>query len=157
MSIFSKMLLISLMFSITSCTENVLSGSEFNRVPTEVNNLDNPNYFIEVVGSSVFFRTDGSILSKEAKDTLMAQVNWLLINKKTTAIIEGHSDELGTREYNLALGARRAAASRDFLVANGVEVSRLRILTFGKERPAEICSAELCYSKNRRSSTILDR
>lgn len=157
MNIFSKMSLILLMFSITSCTENVLSGSEFNTNSTEVNNVNSSNYFIEVVGPSVFFGADDSLLNKEAKDTLMAQVNWFLINKQTTAVIEGHADEQGTLEYNLALGASRAAASRDFLVANGVEDSRLRILTFGKERPAEICSAEHCYSKNRRSSTILDR
>ena len=76
-------------------------------------------------------------------------------NPSFTAIIEGHADEQGTREYNLALGARRAAAVRDFLVTQGVADARLRTVTFGKERPIEVCSTEVCYAKNRRAVTVI--
>ncbi|MEN8936034.1 MAG: OmpA family protein, partial [Planktotalea arctica] len=86
---------------------------------------------------------------------LDGQTRWLTENSDYTAIIEGHADEQGTREYNVALGERRANTVRDYLVSKGVPSSRLRVVSYGKERPIEICSAEDCYAKNRRAVTVL--
>lgn len=112
-------------------------------------------YFQEQVGDRVLFVVDTSTLTPEAQQTLLGQARFLTDNGGYTAIIEGHADERGTREYNLALGARRAAAVQDFLVANGVSPSRLRTVTYGKERPIQICSDEACYAQNRRAVTVL--
>ncbi len=112
-------------------------------------------YFEETVGDRVLFAVDQSTLSDEARGRLAQQAQWLSRNPEYTAVIEGHADEQGTREYNLALGARRAASARDFLVAQGVAGSRLRTVTYGKERPIEICSTEECYNQNRRAVTVI--
>ncbi|MBA4324974.1 MAG: peptidoglycan-associated lipoprotein, partial [Rhodobacter sp.] len=80
---------------------------------------------------------------------------WLNQNPGYAAIIEGHADEQGTREYNLALGARRAAAVQNFLISQGVAANRLRTISYGKERPIKVCSDEACWSQNRRSVTVL--
>ncbi|PWE29424.1 peptidoglycan-associated lipoprotein Pal [Maritimibacter sp. 55A14] len=114
-----------------------------------------PQYFNQTIGDRVHFAVDESTLTQEARTTLDGQANWLMQNAEFTAIIEGHADEQGTREYNLALGARRASAVRDYLVSRGVADSRLRTVSYGKERPIEICSTEACYSKNRRAVTVL--
>ncbi|NKB28680.1 MAG: peptidoglycan-associated lipoprotein Pal [Rhodobacteraceae bacterium] len=112
-------------------------------------------YFSQTVGDRVLFPVDQSSLTAEARQLLAAQAQWLNTNPQYTAVVEGHADEQGTREYNLALGARRAAAAQEFLVAQGVLASRLRTVTFGKERPIEICSQEGCYAKNRRAVTVI--
>lgn len=114
-----------------------------------------PAYFQQTIGDRIFFAIDQSSLSPEARATLDGQANWLLQNGGFTAVIEGHADEQGTREYNLALGARRANSVQEYLVSRGVPSSRLRVVSYGKERPVEICSNESCYSKNRRSVTVL--
>ncbi len=112
-------------------------------------------FFNQSVGDRVLFAVDQSTLTVEAQSILTAQAQWLLTNGEYLALIEGHADEQGTREYNLALGARRASAVRDFLVSQGVPTSRLSTVSYGKERPIEICSAESCYQQNRRSVTVL--
>ena len=114
-----------------------------------------PSYFSQSVGDRVLFAVDQSSLGDSARQTLIGQANWLKANPDYTAIIEGHADEQGTREYNLALGARRAASARDFLVSQGVPPRRLRTVTYGKERPIEVCSTEACYAKNRRAVTVI--
>lgn len=114
-----------------------------------------PAYFSQAIGDRVLFAVDQSTLGPEAQATLGAQAQWLLTNTDYTATIEGHADEQGTREYNLALGARRANAAREFLISRGVAGSRLKTVSYGKERPIEICSDEACYSKNRRAVTVL--
>lgn len=114
-----------------------------------------PAYFQQAVGDRVLFAVDQSTLTDEARTTLAEQARWLTQNGAYTATIEGHADEQGTREYNLALGARRASAVRDFLVDRGVADSRLTTVTYGKERPLEICSNERCYAQNRRAVTVL--
>jgi peptidoglycan-associated lipoprotein len=114
-----------------------------------------PAYFEAVVGDRVLFLVDQSSLTREAETILQAQADWLMRNTDFAAVIEGHADEQGTREYNLALGARRANAARDFLVSRGVPGGRLQVVSFGKERPIEICSDEACYAKNRRAVTVL--
>ena len=108
------------------------------------------------MGDRVFFAVDESVLSSQARDTLDGQATWLKSNADYTVIIEGHADEQGTREYNLALGARRANAVREYLIVAGVGGDRIQTLSYGKERPVEICSLERCYAQNRRGVTVLN-
>lgn len=112
-------------------------------------------YFNQTIGDRVLFAVDQSTLSAEAQTVLAGQANWLNQNPGYSAIIEGHADEQGTREYNLALGERRANAVREFLISRGVAGNRLRTISYGKERPIEICSNEACYAQNRRAVTVL--
>jgi len=112
-------------------------------------------YFQTSVGDRVLFAVDQSTLSADAITTLNAQANWLSSNGSYAVVIEGHADEQGTREYNLALGDRRAQAVRDHLVARGIAPGRISTITFGKERPIEICSTEACWSQNRRAVTAV--
>ncbi len=117
--------------------------------------FDTPEFFVASVGDRVLFEVDQTTLSPEAMSILDAQAGWMAQNTEATALIEGHADEQGTREYNLALGARRASAVQNYLVSRGVADNRLRTVTYGKERPIEICSTETCWSKNRRAVTIV--
>ena len=103
-------------------------------------------YFQNLVGDTVLFTVDQSGLRPDAISILNAQVNWLKEKKFLPITIEGHADEQGTREYNLALGARRATAVREFLLAKGIEQDRISIVTYGKERPLRVCSNEECLS-----------
>ena len=107
------------------------------------------------VGDRVFFMEDQSSLTPEAQETLRRQSAWLNKYPRVTVQVEGHADEQGTREYNLALGARRANAVREYLVSRGVPTSRLQTVSYGKERPLAICSDETCYSQNRRAVTVI--
>ena len=108
------------------------------------------------IGDTVLFGYDSSSLSPEALDTLDAQAALLNAKPSFRVKIEGHADERGTREYNLALGQRRASATRDYLVAKGVDGSRIRIVSYGKERPSAVGSNETSWAKNRRSVTVLN-
>jgi peptidoglycan-associated lipoprotein len=120
------------------------------------NDPNSPAYFAQTLGDRVFFAVDQSTLSSEAQQTLSAQAQWLNNQGASYAIIiEGHADEQGTREYNIALGDRRANAVRNYLVSAGVAAARLRTVSYGKERPVEVCSVEACYAKNRRAVTVL--
>lgn len=112
-------------------------------------------YFNQTLGDRVFFAVDQSSLSDAARATLAGQAQWLQTNRDYAFIIEGHADEQGTREYNLALGERRASAVQDFLISQGIAPSRMRTVSYGKERPVEVCSTEACYSRNRRAVTVL--
>lgn len=114
-----------------------------------------PAYFQEVVGDRVLFAVDQSTLSPLARSVLGAQARWMTANPGFTAIIEGHADERGTTEYNIALGARRAAAVQEYLFNQGVALNRMQVVSYGKERPIEICSDEGCYEQNRRAVTVL--
>jgi len=112
-------------------------------------------YFQQTLGDRVFFAVDQSSISDEARGILTRQAQWLQTNSNYAVIIKGHADEQGTREYNLALGARRASAVQNFLISQGVSAGRMRTVSYGKERPIEICSDEACYSRNRRAVTVL--
>lgn len=114
-----------------------------------------PAYFNQAIGDRVLFAVDQSTLSADAQATLDAQAQWLMTNSDYLAVIEGHADEQGTREYNIALGARRANAVMEYLISKGVATSRLRQISYGKERPIEVCSQEACYAKNRRAVTVI--
>ncbi|MBC7156704.1 MAG: peptidoglycan-associated lipoprotein Pal [Rhodobacteraceae bacterium] len=115
-----------------------------------------PAYFQASVGDRVFFAVDESTLSASARATLDGQADWLMNQGSGfDVIVEGHADEQGTREYNLALGARRANAVQEYLVSRGVSPGRIRTVSYGKERPVELCSDESCYSINRRAVTVI--
>lgn len=107
------------------------------------------------VGDRIFFDTDSSVIRADAQTTLARQAQWLNQYPAYTITIEGHADERGTREYNIALGARRAAATRDFLVARGVAGNRLKTISYGKERPVAACDDISCWTQNRRAVTVL--
>ena len=107
------------------------------------------------VGDRVFFDTDQSSLRADARATLQRQAAWLNQYPNVRVTLEGHADERGTREYNLALGARRANAAREYLISRGVAGNRVKVVSYGKERPIEICSEEACYAQNRRAVTVL--
>ena len=121
----------------------------------DVNNPNSPAYFNQAVGDRVHFVVDQSSLTPAAMLTLDGQATWLNAHPDYQAIIEGHADEQGTREYNLALGARRANAAREYLISKGVTGARLRTISYGKERPIATCSNESCYSQNRRAVTVI--
>jgi len=112
-------------------------------------------YFNMVVGDRVFFDTDRHDLSPDAQYVLSKQAQWFAANPGTTATIEGHADERGTREYNLALGARRANSARAYLISQGVDGSRLRTVSYGKERPVALGSNEQAWAQNRRAVTVV--
>ena len=107
------------------------------------------------VGDRVFFTTDSTSLTAEARQILDKQAVWLNKYSNYPITIEGHADERGTREYNLALGARRAAATRDYLSSRGVRRGRIKTISFGKERPVAVCNNISCWSQNRRAVTVL--
>ena len=115
---------------------------------------DTVEYLANGVPDRVFFATNKFSLTTAARDTLRKQSTWLRKNKDVTVTIEGHADERGTREYNLALGERRANAAKDYLMTYGVSGKRLSVISYGKERPVNPASSPLAWSQNRRSVTV---
>ena len=114
-----------------------------------------PQDFTVNVGDRVFFDSDSSELNGQAVATLDKQAQWLTRYSQYAFTVEGHADERGTREYNSALGARRAEAVKNYLAARGVGAGRIRTISYGKERPVEVCDDIRCWSKNRRGVTVL--
>ena len=163
MNIWTKAGLVAAALTLAACNDAGYLGGD--------SPYDNPNgadnglgssadpssiaYFQEAIGDRVLFLVDQSTLSEQGRLTVLSQANWLMENPDYVAVIEGHADEQGTREYNLALGARRASAVQELLVAQGVASNRIRTVSYGKERPLEICSEESCYAQNRRAVTVL--
>ena len=112
--------------------------------------------FVVNVGDRVFFETDSSELTTQSRATLDKQAQWLTnYSQYSQFTIEGHADERGTREYNIALGARRAQAVRDYLTSRGIAANRMRTISYGKERPVAVCNDISCWSQNRRAVTVL--
>ncbi|BAT61656.1 outer membrane lipoprotein Omp16 precursor [Variibacter gotjawalensis] len=112
--------------------------------------------FVVNVGDRVFFESDSTELSSQARATLEKQAQWLAKYNRYSFLIEGHADERGTREYNIALGARRSQAVREYLASRGIEPSRMRTISYGKERPVAVCNDISCWSQNRRAVTVLN-
>jgi peptidoglycan-associated lipoprotein len=112
--------------------------------------------FVVNVGDRVFFETDQTDLTPTAIATLDKQAQWLSRYPQYTFLVEGHADERGTREYNFSLSARRAQNVRDYLASRGIPASRIRTVSYGKERPVAVCNDISCWSQNRRSVTVLD-
>ncbi len=115
---------------------------------------DTVKYLADGVPDRVFFATNESILTTASRETLRAQAAWLRQNSNINIVVEGHADERGTREYNLALGERRANSAKDYLMTYGISSDRISVLSYGKERPVDAGSTPLAWSKNRRSVTV---
>jgi len=115
---------------------------------------DSVEYLASGVADRVFFATNETVLTTPARETLRKQAAWLRKNSKLTVVLEGHADERGTREYNLALGERRANSAKDYLMTYGISSDRISVLSYGKERPVDSGSNPLAWSKNRRSVTV---
>ena len=137
----------------------VLSACATKKVSTQMQGdvytgTDTVEYLASGVPDRVFFATNESVLTTAARETLRKQAAWLIKNSKVTVVLEGHADERGTREYNLALGERRANAAKDYLMTYGISSDRISVLSYGKERPVDSGSNPLAWSKNRRSVTV---
>ena len=115
---------------------------------------DTVEYLASGVPDRVFFATNESVLTTASRDTLRKQAAWLRKNSDITVVLEGHADERGTREYNLALGERRANAAKDYLMTYGISSDRISVISYGKERPVDSGSNPLAWSKNRRSVSV---
>ena len=115
---------------------------------------DTVEYLADGVPDRVFFATNETILTTASRETLRAQAAWLRKNSSINVVLEGHADERGTREYNLALGERRANSAKDYLMTYGISSDRISVLSYGKERPVDAGSNPLAWSKNRRSVTV---
>jgi peptidoglycan-associated lipoprotein len=113
--------------------------------------------FVVNVGDRVFFESDSTELTAQSRSTLDKQAQWLQMYNRFAFTIEGHADERGTREYNIALGARRAQTVRDYLAARGIDANRMRTISYGKERPVAVCNDISCWSQNRRAVTVLNQ
>jgi len=107
------------------------------------------------VGDRIFFDTDSTSIRADAQQTLSRQAQWLAKYPNYQIIVEGHADERGTREYNLALGARRAAATKEYLASRGVPAGKMKTISYGKEKPVAVCDDISCWSQNRRAVTVL--
>jgi peptidoglycan-associated lipoprotein len=140
--------------SIAACAnqnaDNALANANSAAIPGSQQD------FVVNVGDRVFFETDSSELSAQARATLDKQAQWLSRYPQYTFTIEGHADERGTREYNLALGARRAQAVRDYLISRGIAANRMNTISYGKERPVALCDDISCWAQNRRAVTVLN-
>jgi peptidoglycan-associated lipoprotein len=111
--------------------------------------------FVVNVGDRIFFETDSTDLTSTAQATLDKQAEWLTRYGRYSFTMEGHADERGTREYNFALGARRAEVAKNYLISRGVSGGRIRTVSYGKERPVAVCDDISCWSQNRRAVTVL--
>ena len=153
-----KLIILFLFVSISACEQDVLLNSNLSNtnIPKSKITDETEKYFIEKIGDRILFEVDNSGLTALAKTTLNSQADWLLINAEYQVLIEGHADEQGTRDYNLALGARRAQIVKEYLISRGIDPNNISIVTYGKERPLENCSAEVCWSQNRRAVTIVN-
>ena len=137
--------------ALSACATSKKSGQIQSDVYT---GNDTVEYLASGVKDRVFFATNESVLTTAARETLRKQAAWLRKNSKITIVLEGHADERGTREYNLALGERRANAAKDYLMTYGISSNRISVLSYGKERPVESGSNPLSWSKNRRSVSV---
>jgi peptidoglycan-associated lipoprotein len=144
------MAVIGAMLFVAACAQTQPDGLQGNVKPGTGQD------FVVNVGDRVFFEEDQSTLNAQAKATLDKQAQWLSSYSKYTITVEGHADERGTRQYNLALGARRANATRDYLVSRGVSAARIKTISYGKERPVAVCNDNSCWSQNRRAVTVLN-
>ena len=137
----------------------VLSACATKKVSTNLQGdvytgTDTVEYLASGVPDRVFFATNESVLTTASRETLRKQAAWLRKNSSVTIVLEGHADERGTREYNLALGERRANAAKDYLMTYGISSDRMSVLSHGKQRPVDSGSNPLAWSKNRRSVTV---
>jgi peptidoglycan-associated lipoprotein len=149
---FAAVILAGLM--IAGCAKQAVNGTDASAGNAAPGSQQD---FVVNVGDRVFFETDSTELTEQARATLDKQAQWLNNYNRYSFTIEGHADERGTREYNIALGARRAQTVREYLVSRGVAANRMRTISYGKERPVAVCDDISCWSQNRRAVTVLDQ
>lgn len=142
--------------SASSSGSSSSSGTSASSSSSSSDDAMTPADKLARVGNTVYFDFDSAALSYDAQVTLSRQHAFLQLNPEAVVVIEGHADERGTREYNLALGDRRASAARDYLLAKGIDAARIRTVSYGKERPAMSGSNETSWAKNRRAATVLN-
>lgn len=174
-------IMIALMLALVGCARNqpAIPEARLGKSPSDFgrpgygadrqygnrNSVDRGNSGVSAAGRGlaaagtdiVYFSSDSAELTPEARSELAQQANWLGRNRSQSITIEGHADERGTREYNLALGARRAEAVKRFLIEHGIDGTRVRTSTYGKERPLAVCDDISCWSQNRRAQTVIAR
>ena len=139
---------------LSACATKKISAPAGQMQGDVYTGTDTVEYLADGVPDRVFFATNESILTTRSRDTLRKQAGWLRENSDVTVVLEGHADERGTREYNLALGERRANAAKDYLMTYGISSNRISVISYGKERPVDSGSNPLAWSKNRRSVTV---
>ena len=146
------LIIVSASLALTACAS---TSKQSGKMQSDVyTGTDTVEYLASGVADRVFFATNKSTLTTAARDTLRKQAAWMRKKKDLTLAIEGHADERGTREYNLALGERRANAAKDYLMTYGISANRLSVISYGKERPVNSGSNPLAWSQNRRSVTV---
>jgi peptidoglycan-associated lipoprotein len=144
----------AMMLAVAACsTNNPVDPNNPNAAAAPPGSVQD---FVVNVGDRVFFESDQSDLTPQARATLDKQVQWLQQYAQYSFTVEGHADERGTREYNIALGARRAQTVRDYLTSRGINSGRMRTISYGKERPVAVCNDISCWSQNRRAVTVLN-
>ena len=146
-----KLILVASLVLTACATQKKTTGQLQSDVYT---GSDSVEYLASGVKDRVFFATNETVLTTASRETLRKQAAWLRKNSKITVVLEGHADERGTREYNLALGERRANSAKDYLMTYGISSDRISVLSYGKERPVDSGSSPLAWSKNRRSVTV---
>ena len=139
--------------SMGACANKNLNGMDANASAATPGSQQD---FVVNVGDRVFFESDQTELSPQAIATLEKQAQWLQTYNRYAFTIEGHADERGTREYNIALGARRAQSVKAYMSSHGIDPSRMRTISYGKERPVAVCNDISCWSQNRRAVTVLN-
>jgi len=140
--------------AISACAKNAAEDAQANAAGQATPGSQQD--FVVNVGDRVFFETDSSELTPQSRATLDKQAQWLNNYRQYGQFtVEGHADERGTREYNIALGARRAQTMRDYLISRGVVANRMHTISYGKERPVALCDDISCWSQNRRAVTVL--
>ena len=148
-------LVILLSLIVSACATKTTTTKVEGQMQGDVyTGTDTVKYLADGVPDRVFFATNESILTTKSRDTLRKQANWLRENSSINVVVEGHADERGTREYNLALGERRANAARDYLMTYGISGKRLSVISYGKEKPVNPKSSPISWSQNRRSVTV---
>jgi peptidoglycan-associated lipoprotein len=141
--------------AISACAKNAEDGAQANAAGQATPGSQQD--FVVNVGDRVFFETDSTELTPQSRATLDKQAQWLTnYSQYGQFTLEGHADERGTREYNIALGARRAQTVRDYLASRGIAATRMRTISYGKERPVAVCNDISCWSQNRRVVTVLN-
>jgi peptidoglycan-associated lipoprotein len=152
---FSLMAALAVGLALSACARNNADNDALNGAYGAAGAPGSVQEFAASVGDRVFFETDSTELTSTGQTTLDKQAAWLNQYPRYTFTIEGHADERGTREYNFALGARRAETTKNYLIAKGVSVARIKTISYGKERPVAVCNDISCWSQNRRAVTVL--
>ena len=145
------LIIIATTFALSACSTAKKSTVGSGDVYT---GSDTVQYLASGVKDRVFFATNKSALTTASRDTLRKQASWMRKNKNLNVVLEGHGDERGTREYNLALAEKRANAARDYLLTYGISGKRISVISYGKEKPVNSASTPLAWSQNRRSVTV---